>query len=75
MRYAKFKGGYTFFAMNEVPIGIYYEGTSVYVNYKSANICTVSLSKEWFGSKMYVTATKDEFENALKEAKIILKVF
>ena len=68
MKYAKFKGGHTFFEMIETPIGIYYDGISVYINDNGANICTVSLRKEWFGKGMYVPATKKEFDDAYNMA-------
>jgi hypothetical protein len=75
MKYAKFKSGNTFFALNQTPIGIYYDGISVFFNDSSANICTVSLTKEWFGKDMYIPATKDEFDNALIEAKKCINKF
>ena len=60
MKYAKFKGGYHYFKVDDNFIGI-----SVYLNGSNAAISTFTGGARWFG-KMYEAITEKEF-NAVKD--------
>ena len=69
MKYAKFKGGYHYFKVDDNFIGI-----SVYLNGSNAVISTFTGGARWFG-KMYEAITEKEFNDVKAAAQHILDRF
>lgn len=69
MKYAKFKGGYHYFKVDDNFIGI-----SVYLNGSNAAISTFTGGASWFG-KMYEAISEKEFNSVKAAAQHILDSF
>lgn len=70
MKYAKFKNSsHTYFEVDEVT----FNGRCVFVNGENAAISTYNGGKKWF-AKLYEPCKKEEFDQALLQAKKLLNV-